>query len=112
MGLFFDDIEKNRDLAEALIDLFIEAGTRKAENRLFRTTKKVTDIIVDKIVNHELTDNLTDEQLDAVTAYMEMLLAGFNTYIEQLKSTITPSVSGADSSLKEGAEKNPHNSGN
>ena len=54
----------------------------------------------------------SSEQLDEIIIYLEMVLTGFNTFIEQLESTITPSVSSADSSLKEGAEKNPHNSGN
>lgn len=76
----------------------LEIGPRKAENNLLKTTKKVTDTITDEIVNHKLLDKLTDEQLDEVTAYMELLLTGFNTFIEQLKSTIT--------------KENPHNSGN
>ena len=95
---FLKDLEKKRALTEALIEIMMDIGPRKAENKLFKTTKKLTDTITEEIVNHELIDNLSDEQLDAITAYLEMVMAGFNTFIEQFKSTIE--------------KENPHSSGN
>ena len=95
---FLKDIERKKDLASAMLDLLIEIGPRKAENNLLKMARKVTDTISEEVVNHELIDNLTDEQLDAVAVYLEMLLAGFNTFIEEVKSTIK--------------KENPHSSGN
>lgn len=95
---FLDEIKNEKDKANFLLDFLIELGPRKAENNLLKITKKVTDTITEEIVSHNFTDDLTDEQLNEVAGYMKLLLAGFNTYIEQFKGTIT--------------KENPHNSGN
>lgn len=95
---FIEDLKKRSALTEALIEIMMEIGPRKAENRLMKTAKKLMDTIADGTITHEVTDNLSDEQLDAITAYLEMVMAGFNTFMEQFKSTIE--------------KENPHSSGN
>lgn len=108
-------------MGNAMIELLIEAMIMKrategprglAEAKLVKAFDSLDNKIRKKILSHEFTDKLTNEQLNEVTVHLDSMLTGFNTFIEQLESTITPSVSSADSSLKEGAEKNPHNSGN
>jgi hypothetical protein len=108
MGFLFDQAEKNERLGKAkaqseMIDMFMEVIIARdpeaaARMNLIKTTKKVTDTIIDKIVSHDFTDKCSDKQLDEVRAYLEMVIAGFNTFMEQFESTVE--------------KENPHTSGN
>lgn len=108
MGFLFDQAEKNEKLAEAeakskmidmCMDLIIASDPDAAVRfKLVKTTKKLTDTIVSKIVKHNFTDKLTNEQVDKLRVYLEMVLAGFNTFMEQFESMVE--------------KENPHTSGN
>lgn len=108
MGFLFDQAEKNERISkaeaqsrmiDACIDIVIasdpEAATRM---KLIKTVKKTTDTIVDKIVSHDFTDKCSEKQLKELSTYLEMMLAGFNTFMEQFESTVE--------------KENPHTSGN
>lgn len=86
-------------IVEALLIKKAAEGPRGlAEAKLVRAFDKVHKRLSDKILSRDFTDKLTSEQLDEIIIYLEMVLTGFNTFIEQFEST---------------AEKeNPHNSGN
>ena len=107
MGFLFDQAEKNERLSKAeaqskmidvCMDIIIASDPGAAHRmKLIRATKKLTDTITDRIVAHKFTDSLTNEQLDEVRAYLDMVLAGFNTFMEQIESTVekeTPHTSG------------------
>lgn len=90
-----------------MIELLIEAMIMKraaegprglAEAKLVKSLDSLENKIQKKILSHEFTDKLTNEQLNEVTVYLDLMLAGFNTFIEQLESTVE--------------KENPHNSGN
>ena len=104
MGFLFDETTKaemkKRDAAiEAMMDMMASLGEREGkEIKLIRTAGHISKAIQKRVVNHELTDSLTEEQLDEVRAYLEMVLAGFNTFMDQLESNIK--------------KENPHSSGN
>lgn len=108
MGFLFDQTEKNKrsskiDMQSQLIDAFLniaEAGDPEAatEIQLIKSVKKLTDTVINKIVDSDFTDKCNNEQLNEVKVYLEMMLAGFNTFMEQFESTIE--------------KENPHTSGN
>lgn len=90
-----------------MIELLIEAMIMKraaegprglAEAKLVKSFDNLEKKIREKILSHEFTDKLTNEQLNDVAVYLDLMLTGFNTFIEQLESTVE--------------KENPHNSGN
>ena len=108
MGFLFEQAERNERLSKAeaqskmidmCIDLMIASNPEGAARmKLIKESKALTDRIVDKIVAHDFTDNLTVEQLDEVRRYLEMVHTGFDTFMEQFESTVK--------------KENPHSSGN
>lgn len=86
-------------IVEALLIKKAAEGPRGlAEAKLVKSFDKVHKRLIDKILSHDFTDKFTIEQINEIILYLEMMLTGFNTFIEQLESTIT--------------KENPHNSGN
>lgn len=86
-------------IVEALLIKKAAEGPRGlAEAKLVRAFDKVYKRLSDKILSRDFTDKLTNEQLNEVAVYFDLMLTGFNAFIEQLESTIT--------------KENPHNSGN
>lgn len=104
MGFLFDEaaraeMKKRDDAVEAMMDLMASLGGRQEkEIKLIRTVGNLTHIIRDRVVNHDFTDRLSENQLDEATTYLEMMLIGFNTFMEQFESTVE--------------KENPHTSGN
>lgn len=105
MGFLFDsqtnrsELDKKDAAIEAMMDLMASLGGREEkEIKLIRTVDNLSHIIGDRVVNHDFTDRLSENQLDEVRAYLEMVLSGFNTFMDQLESTIK--------------KENPHSSGN
>ena len=108
MGFLFDQAEKNERLRKAkaqseMIDMFMEVIIARdpeaaTEIQLIKSVKKLTDTVINKIVDSDFTDKCSNEQLNEVKVYLEMMLAGFNTFMEQFESTIE--------------KENPHTSGN
>lgn len=90
----------DEDFLQFLQDvMIITKGPRgKAEANLIKTFNKLHKRLNNKLMSHEFTDKLTNEQLNEVVVYLDLMLSGFNTFIEQLESTIT--------------KENPHNSCN
>lgn len=86
-------------IVEALLIKKAAEGPRGlAEAKLVRAFDKVHKRLSDKILSRDFTDKLTNEQLNEITVYLERMLTGFNTFIEQFESTVE--------------KENPHNSGN
>ena len=81
-----------------IMDLETKGPRGIAEANLIKTFDKLHKRLNNKLISHEFTDKLTNEQLNEVAVYLDLMLTGFNTFIEQLESTIT--------------KENPHNSGN
>lgn len=108
MGMFFDffDIEEKKRETEArdraldmVLDMLAEASPRKAaEVKLLKISKKMGGQIIDKGLECAMNESLSDEQIESMTNYFEMVMAGFDTFIEQFESTVE--------------KENPHNSGN
>ena len=105
MDMLFDIEEKKREAEardralEIVLDMLAGASPRKAaEVKLLKISKKLGGQIREKGLEYAMNESLSDEQIESMTNYFEMVMAGFNTLIEQLESTIT--------------KENPHNSGN
>ncbi len=104
MGFLFDEaalaeMKKRDDAIETMMDLMASLGGRQEkEIKLIRTVGKLTEVIRQRVVSHDFTDKLSESQLDEARTYLEMMLAGFNTFMEQFESTIK--------------KENPHSSGN
>lgn len=84
---------------DAVINLIIAQDEDGAPDmKVVKATKKLTDIIVDKLVNPGFMEKLSHKQMNEIVVYLEMMLTGFNTFMEQFESTIE--------------KENPHSSGN
>lgn len=82
-----------------VLDMIAEASPRKAaEVKLLKLSKKVGEQMRNKGLECAMNDSISEEQLESVTNYFEMVMAGFNTFMDQFKSTIE--------------KENPHSSGN
>lgn len=112
MGFLFDsqtmrsELEKKKTEAEThemsvdfMLDIIATSSPRKAaEVNLLKLSKSFSHKIIDNCTRIAMNENITDEQLKSVTDYLEMVLTGFNTFMEQFESTIK--------------KENPHSSGN
>lgn len=95
MDMLFDIEEKEREnearnrALDIVLDMLAEASPRKAaEVKLLKISKKLGRQIMEKGFECATNESLSDEQIESMTTYFEMVMAGFNTYIEQFKGTI------------------------
>lgn len=111
MGFLFDstmrsELEQKKTEAEAhdmavnfMLDIIATSSPRKAaEVNLLKLSKSFSRKIIDNCTRIAMNETITDEQLKSVTDYLEMVLVGFNTFMEQFESTVE--------------KENPHTSGN
>ncbi len=82
-----------------VLDMIAKASPRKAvEVKLLKISKKIGAQTREKGLECAMNESLSDEQIESMTNYFEMVMAGFNTFMEQFESTVE--------------KENPHSSGN
>ncbi|MBQ7861631.1 MAG: hypothetical protein IJ349_05460 [Clostridia bacterium] len=105
MGIFFDIEEKKREseVQDAAIDMMLDILASKSprmavEVKLVKLSKKFAHRLTEIATSTVMNKNFTDEQLESMTNYFAMSIAGLETFIEQFESTVE--------------KENPHSSGN